>query len=581
MRAGGTLREGMAISGAPASLRSQRGLVLLLLVCLAASITFAIGRGAGAEGSAGDNAEGRFLSLLNQERQGAGLAPLTPHPGLQEVARTWSAHMAGKGDLSHNPDLLDALQASAGSGVKRVAENVGYGGSAVSIHEALVASPGHHKNMLGDYELVGIGVVVVEDVTWVTFDFAGLGPVGAPAAPPPTTSLPTTAPAPLTESAPPDSPVTPDSPVPEPSASTSTSTLPTPTSLPPEEPARPESPSPLAPAPAPLAAAEADLGAAPSASTIPPTPVPPAAPPPIRAADDTEVPPAGASLPAHLQALTNSVRRSSASNTDALITALRPLADGGLSDTEVASVGYGRFPVAGRASYVHDWWFPRFGPSWRLHEGTDIFAAMGSAVRSPSAGTVRITNGGLGGLSLHVTQPDGTYYYLAHLSGIAPGLVDGAGVRQGEVIGAVGDSGNARGGLPHLHFEFHPGGGRAVDPKPILDQFLHQALDAAPAVVQGFAADAPPAPLVIETDSSSDAQQIDVPLSRPPSTEPAPAPSGLRDPEMISAWRRSSPDAVSSTSDLLPFETVVVGWMVAMLVVGWLWVSSWKDGHET
>ena len=36
-----------------------------------------------------------------------------------------------------------------------------------------------------------------------------------------------------------------------------------------------------------------------------------------------------------------------------------------------AIVGFGRFPIAGYASYVHDWWFPRFGPGWRLHQGTD------------------------------------------------------------------------------------------------------------------------------------------------------------------------------------------------------------------
>lgn len=209
---------------------------------------------------------------------------------------------------------------------------------------------------------------------------------------------------------------------------------------------------------------------------------------PPAGSDNTEVPTEERGpFPADLQAFTDSVKRTRALDTRVLIDSLAPLGQYGLSPEEAAVIGFGRFPVAGRATYSHDWWFPRFGPDWRLHEGTDIFAAMGTPVRAPAAGKVRISNGGLGGLSVYVIEPDGTYYYLAHLAGTAPDLVDGASVVTGQVVGFVGDSGNALGGSPHVHFEVHPGGGGPVDPKPVLDQFLTDALAAAPVIVDAYA----------------------------------------------------------------------------------------------
>ncbi len=213
-----------------------------------------------------------------------------------------------------------------------------------------------------------------------------------------------------------------------------------------------------------------------------------AAPLPPAGGDDSTAPTSESGLfPADLRALRDSVVRTGANNSQRLIEALAPLGQYGLSPEEAAVVGFGRFPVAGKATYSHDWWFPRFGPGWRLHEGTDIFAARGTPVRAPAAGMARIRNGALGGLSVYVIEPDGTYYYLAHLAGTAPDLIDGAPVRAGQVVGFVGDSGNARGGSPHVHFEVHPGGGGPVDPKPVLDQFLTDALVGAPAVVDAYA----------------------------------------------------------------------------------------------
>ena len=72
-------------------------------------------------------------------------------------------------------------------------------------------------------------------------------------------------------------------------------------------------------------------------------------------------------------------------------------------------------------------------------------------------------------------MPDGTYFYLAHLSGLVEGFTNGMAVRTGDIVGYVGDSGNARGGAPHLHIGIYPHGGPPIDPKPVLDQFLAEA----------------------------------------------------------------------------------------------------------
>ena len=246
------------------------------------------------------------------------------------------------------------------------------------------------------------------------------------------------------------------------------------------------------------------LGTVPSVSTGSGLPLAPGAPPVNLSGggDDTEAPPAGG-FPPDLAARRDSVQRTGPSNTQALIDALAPLGAYGLTPEQIAQVGFGRFPVAGYATYTHDWWFPRFGPAWRLHEGTDIFAAAGTPVRSPTEGTVRLVTGGLGGITVYVVEPNGTYYYLAHLGGRAPGLVEGASVTTGQVVGFVGTSGNAQGTPPHLHFEVHPNGGGPIDPKPVLDQFLADAragsanllsaYAAAPASFDGAAAGARPA----------------------------------------------------------------------------------------
>lgn len=201
---------------------------------------------------------------------------------------------------------------------------------------------------------------------------------------------------------------------------------------------------------------------------------------------DANVPAAERVIPPGYQELINSVRRSRANNTGALLAALRPLEDLGLTPEQAALVGFGRFPVAGYATFIDDWWYPRFTPAFHLHQGTDIFAAAGTPVRAPVDGVMRQSNGAVGGLSVYVTQTDGTYFYMAHLAAYVEGQVSGQRVKTGDVVGFLGDTGNAQGGSPHVHLEIHPRGGGAVDPKPFLDKFLSDAIANVPQLIAAY-----------------------------------------------------------------------------------------------
>ena len=115
-------------------------------------------------------------------------------------------------------------------------------------------------------------------------------------------------------------------------------------------------------------------------------------------------------------------------------------------------------PVQGPKAFSNDWGNARSGG--RRHKGTDIMAPHGTPVVASVAGTVTAHDRGLGGKGYYLRGVDGNTYYGAHLARFgATGRV-----AQGQVIGYVGNTGNARGGPAHLHFEIHPGGGAAVNP---------------------------------------------------------------------------------------------------------------------
>lgn len=209
-----------------------------------------------------------------------------------------------------------------------------------------------------------------------------------------------------------------------------------------------------------------------------------------------------------------SLERSGANSTGALLDALRPLVDLGIAPRDAAILGTGHFPVAGPATFRDDWHDPRSTPTPHLHMGNDIFAAFGTPARAPVEGVVRFAEEGAGGKAAYVTVPDGTWYYLAHLESFAPDLKTGDKVPQGTVVGFVGDSGNARGGAPHVHFEIHPLGGEAVNPKPILDAWLQEALASAPALVAAFT---PPEQRVLSATNELRQMEVAIPGAAPQS----------------------------------------------------------------
>ena len=117
-------------------------------------------------------------------------------------------------------------------------------------------------------------------------------------------------------------------------------------------------------------------------------------------------------------------------------------------------------PVAGSSAYSDTYGAGRSGG--RSHQGVDMLASTGTPLVAVVSGSVVFKRNSLGGNAVWLDGSDGNRYYYAHLSSFEG---SSRGVGQGEVIGYVGDTGNAR-GTPHLHFEVHPGGGASVNPYP-------------------------------------------------------------------------------------------------------------------
>jgi hypothetical protein len=146
------------------------------------------------------------------------------------------------------------------------------------------------------------------------------------------------------------------------------------------------------------------------------------------------------------------------------------------------------FPVVGNVSYTDDFGDPR--PGGR-HEGNDIMSRRHQPAIAFERGRVQKHVGStLGTCMLYLHGRSGMTYVYIHLNndltasndndggcrnGVswAPGLRNGDRVRRGELVGYVGDSGDANGIQPHLHFEVRRPSGRAIDPYPYLRKARH------------------------------------------------------------------------------------------------------------
>ncbi len=194
-----------------------------------------------------------------------------------------------------------------------------------------------------------------------------------------------------------------------------------------------------------------------------------------------------------------------------------PPSSGPLTVTPVLHTPGGNvFPVYGPSSYTDTYGAFRGDVSGGWHHGDDIFAPLGAPVLAVASGTVfSIGWNQVGGNRLWLRDGAGNEYYYAHLSAYTPLARNGAVVNAGDVVGFVGNTGDAQGTPYHLHFEIHPVGllgmgyDGAVNPTTYLNRWHHvQDVSFAGGIAWAPAASSAQAPkpgavLISATDISS------------------------------------------------------------------------------
>ncbi len=120
---------------------------------------------------------------------------------------------------------------------------------------------------------------------------------------------------------------------------------------------------------------------------------------------------------------------------------------------------YAPFIVVGPASFSDTWGSIRHDGAHKLrpHLGQDVFCEMDAEVLATEPGTIEFGKDSLGGKIARLHHARGGYWYYAHLSRFAEDLESGDSVETGDVIGYCGNTGNASGGFPHVHFGSYPG----------------------------------------------------------------------------------------------------------------------------
>lgn len=133
---------------------------------------------AGVSASADSGTEGEFLAKINATRESAGLGPLVVDKGLRSHARNHTDDMIAAAEIFHSSS--GELKAAGGTGWDKIGENVGRGQTPSTLHQAFMDSAGHKKNILGDYNFVGIGTGSSNGYLYVTVVFMKKGSTAAP-----------------------------------------------------------------------------------------------------------------------------------------------------------------------------------------------------------------------------------------------------------------------------------------------------------------------------------------------------------------------------------------------------------------
>ncbi|MDQ3991118.1 MAG: M23 family metallopeptidase [Actinomycetota bacterium] len=160
-------------------------------------------------------------------------------------------------------------------------------------------------------------------------------------------------------------------------------------------------------------------------------------------------------------------------NTSRLVRLLSRLEPRGIPLEEALLSTVGPFPIAGLSYWTDDWHAPRSGG--RVHKGLDMFAPRGTPLVAIADGVISQKYvGELPGISVEITDDNGVQYFYAHMDRWEQGIAVGQRVRVGQVIGYLGNTGNAIYTPPHLHLEVQPGG-TPVPPIPYVMQWLETA----------------------------------------------------------------------------------------------------------
>jgi murein DD-endopeptidase MepM/ murein hydrolase activator NlpD len=160
-------------------------------------------------------------------------------------------------------------------------------------------------------------------------------------------------------------------------------------------------------------------------------------------------------------------------STAGLLRVARRLEHKGWSQRRIDARVYAPFPVGGLAAWTDTWGAPRYAGGYHPHHGQDLMCEEGTPLLAVEPGTIQLNSDPLGGITIFLVRPDGSFWYYAHLSRYANGIVDGGHVTAGERIGRCGATGDAT--VSHLHFSHYSASGEALDPMYDLVRWLHEA----------------------------------------------------------------------------------------------------------